>query len=113
MDEQEIFKIMDAANRAHHDHEAQQNAQNKTVLEAVRTMVTTDVFAEIEAEIEGSGSTHDYEIVVQPAGHPQDNGFSLGDVYVDQSCGICGDDFYGTVALPLPDGRYLQFSFHC
>lgn len=113
MTEQEMFEAMDAANRERQEWEALQGANDAAVLESVKALVSPDVFAEIELEIGDSGSTSHYKIVDVPVGRPQDNEFPLGDVYVDQSCGVCEDDFYGTVALPLPDGRYLQFSFWC
>lgn len=113
MTEQEMFEAMDAANKAHHEQEEQQQKLDAGILQAVKAMVTVEVFAEIECELGESESVGQYQIIDTPVGQPQDNEFSLGDVYVDQHCGVCEDDFYGTVALPLPDGRYFQFSFHC
>ena len=111
--DEEYFKIMQEADKAMTQHHLDQQAQNVPVLAAVQAMVSPEIFKQVEDEIVAAENTYDYEIVSQPAGHAQDNGFALGDVYVDQSCGICGDDFSGTVALPLPDGRYFQFSFNC
>lgn len=111
--DEEYFEIMRAADEAMTQHLLAQQARNGPVLELVKTLVGDEVFAQVEAEIEAAENTYDYEIVDEPAGAPQDNGFALGDVYVDQSCGMSGDDFSGTVALPLPDGRYFQFAFNC
>ncbi|MDT4832897.1 hypothetical protein FQZ97_664700 [compost metagenome] len=113
MTDDEYIEIMRKADEARLEYCQEQAAKNAVVLDQVRGMVSSKVFKQIEAEISESGETFDYEIVAEPAGHPQDNGYSLGDVYVDQTCGHCGDDFSGTVALPLPDGRYLQFGFAC
>jgi hypothetical protein len=33
--------------------------------------------------------------------------------YVSQSCGYTGDDYSGTIWIPLPNGKYLQFMFCC
>lgn len=111
--EEEYMRIMEDADKAMTEWHLDQQARNEPLLEAVKAMVGPDVFAQVEDEIRSAENTYDYEIVDEPAGHPQDNGFALGDVYVDQSCGMCGDDYSGTVALPLPDGRYFQFSFNC
>ena len=111
--EEEYVEIMRKADEAMTQYYQDQAAKNRPVLESVKAMVSPEVFAQVEAEIESAESTYDYEIVAEPSGYPQDNDFALGDVYIDQSCGISGDDFSGTVALPLPDGRYFQFAFSC
>lgn len=113
LSEEETFEVMHNANVARQHMAEEHAARNEPVLAQVKTMVTPEVFAQIEEELEESGEVFDFAIVDQPAGLPQDNGFSLGDVLVDQSCGLDGDDFSGTVALPLPDGRYFQFGFSC
>jgi len=110
--DEEYTEIMRAADEAMTQHFLDQQARNAPVLELVKELVGDEVFAQVKSEIESAENTYDYEIVDEPAGCPQDNGFALGDVYVDQSCGMSGDDFSGTVALPLPDGRYFQFGFN-
>jgi hypothetical protein len=111
--DEEYMKIMEDADNAMTQWCLDQQAKNEPLLAMVKELVGLEVFAQVEDEIVSAENTYDYEIVNEPAGHPQDNGFALGDVYVDQSCGMSGDDFSGTVALPLPDGRYFQFSFNC
>ncbi|GEM_PF-1457757 len=111
--DEECFEIMRAADEAQTQYYLDQQARNAPVLEMVKALVGDEVFAQVEEEIEAAENTYDYEIVDEPAGAPQDNGFALGDVYVDQECGMSGDDFSGTVALPQPDGRYFQFAFNC
>ncbi len=111
--EEEMLETMHAENVMRQQMAQEQTARNAPVLAQVKAMVTPEVFAQIEEELEESGEVFDFELVAKPAGEPQDNGFLLGDVYVDQSCGMSDDDFTGTVAIPLPDGRYFQFGFSC
>jgi hypothetical protein len=33
--------------------------------------------------------------------------------YVSQSCGYSGDDYSGTIWIPLPNGKYLEYLFCC
>lgn len=113
LSDEETLEIMHLGNVARQQMAEEQAARNTPVLAQVKAMVTPEVFAQIMEELEEFGEVYDYAIVEQPAGQPQDNGFSLGDVYVDQSCGLAGDDFSGTVAIPLPGGRYFQFGFCC
>lgn len=111
--EEETLEIMHLGNVARQHMAEEQAARNAPILAQVKAMVAPEVFAQIEEELEESGEVFDFSIVDQPAGQPQDNGFSLGDVYVEQSSGLAGDDFSGTVAMPLPGGRYFQFGFCC
>lgn len=54
------------------------------------------------------------EIVNTPKGTRQTSDSLLWDhEYVDQSCGISGDDYHGTMYFPLPDGKYLSVGFCC
>lgn len=98
-----------------HREMAEQRDQEKAVLDQVRAMVSPEAFGEIVDAISDSGHTHSYLIASAPLGEPQDDDFSLGDVYVDQTTngGMSGDDFAGTMSMPLPDGRYFQFSYAC
>lgn len=105
---------MAAYDQMHRDI-AEQRDQERAMLEQVRAMVSPEAFGEIVAAISDSGHTHSYLIASAPLGEPQDDDFSLGNVYVDQTTngGMSGDDFAGTMSMPLPDGRYFQFSYAC
>ena len=76
-------------------------------------MVSPEVFQQIKDTLCDSGFTHSYFIADQPLGEPQDNGFVLGDVYVNQTTngGISGDECAGTMSMPLPAGRHFQFCY--
>lgn len=43
----------------------------------------------------------------------QDEPFWFKQAYVSQSCGYSGDDYSGTIWIPLPNGKYLEYSFCC
>lgn len=34
-------------------------------------------------------------------------------VYITQSCGCCGDDFSGTIFIPITDKHFLEFYYEC
>lgn len=51
-------------------------------------------------------------IVDEPKGKRQDADTDFFDhVFVDQSCGIAGDDWHGTVYFPIPNGKYIAVEF--
>lgn len=91
------------------------HAKNKAVLDQVQALVSPEAFQQIKDTLCDSGYTHGYLIADQPLGEPQDDGFVLGDVYVDQTLngGFSGDDYAGTMSMPLHAGRYFQFNYAC
>lgn len=44
---------------------------------------------------------------------PQDEPFWFKQAYVSQSCGYSGDDYSGTIWIPLSNGKYLKYWFCC
>jgi hypothetical protein len=93
----------------------QLHAKNQIVLDQVQAMVTPEAFQQIKNTLADSGYTHSYQIGDHALGEPQDDGYVMGDVYVDQTTngGLTGDDYAGTISMPLPAGRYFQFCFAC
>lgn len=52
------------------------------------------------------------EIVDTPTGTKQTSNIEMFDhEYVDQKCGCCGDDYYGSIYYPLPCGKYIRVRF--
>lgn len=47
------------------------------------------------------------------ADKPQDEPYWFKQAYVSQSCGYSGDDYSGTIWIPLPNGKYLEYLFCC
>ena len=78
--DEEYFEIMRKADEARAIQEQEQAAKNQDVIASVRSMVSQEVFEQIKEELNESGEVFDFEIVDEPYGHPQDNGFTLGDV---------------------------------
>jgi hypothetical protein len=93
----------------------QLQVQNQAVLDQVEAMVSTVAFQQIKSTLADSGYTHSYQITDKPLGEPQDDDFVLGDVYVDQTTngGHTGDDYAGTMSMPLLQGRYFHFCYAC
>lgn len=93
--------------------EEKQRYQEK-VLAEVRSRVSEAVFKAILNYIGEADflEVDELEIVDSPSGDLQDQGYSFGPFYISQvSVGQSGDSFAGGVAIPLPDGRYLSFSY--
>jgi hypothetical protein len=91
------------------------HSENQGVLDQVQTLVSHDAFQQIKDTLCDSGYTHGYLITDQPHGEPQDDGFVLGEVYVDQPLkdGFTGDDYAGMMSMPLAAGGFFQFNYAC
>lgn len=98
---------------AWHQYDLEEESNTKAVMSAVRAKVSPVVFAEIEEYIVESDHTHGYSIVTTPVGKPHDDGYSFGDVLIDQTMngGYTGDSFAGTVCIPLGQGEFLKFHY--
>lgn len=77
--------------------------------------MSSEAFQQILEEISDSGYTYDYQIVAEPVGEAQDNDYALGDVFINQTMngGWSGDDYAGTVCMPIGDEGYFQFAYNC
>lgn len=114
-DEEKYMKIMAGYDAVIAREMAELHAKNQLVLDQIQVLVSPDAFLQIKATLSESGYTHSYLIADHSLGEPQDDGFLLGDVYVDQTTngGHTGDDYAGTMSMPLPAGRYFQFCYAC
>lgn len=104
---------MAAADAAHIAHERAEDAKRQAVLQEVQCIVSAEVFADIVEELTADGYTFDYQIASAPKGVEQDDCAAWGKHYVNQTTngGYTGDDYAGTVSIPLGDGRYFQFDY--
>ena len=104
---------MAAAGAAQIEHERAEEAKRQSVLEEVRRIVSDEVYSEIVAELTEDGYTFDYIIASAPIGREQDDGAAWGKHFVNQTTNgsYTGDEFAGTVSIPLGDGRFFQFDY--
>lgn len=105
---------MAAADASRREDERIEEQRRQSVLSAVKRVVSEKAYAEILVELSEDGTyTYDYSIEAAPVGQAQDDGASWGDTYVNQTTdgGYTGDEYAGTVSIPLGDGRFFQFSY--
>lgn len=114
-DEEKYMAIMAGHDAAVAHELGELHAANQAVLDQVQALVTPEAFQQIKDTLTDSGYTHSYLIADRPLGEPQDDEYLLGDVYVDQTTngGHTGDDYAGTMSMPLSAGRYFQFCYAC
>jgi hypothetical protein len=95
------------------EEQAVEEVKRKQVLAQVKELCSRRAFKDIEKEIRDCSYTHDYQIADVPLGTEQNDVASWGKHFVNQTTngGYSGDDYAGTVSIPLKDGRYFQFSY--
>ena len=85
------------------------------VLETVESLVTPEMFKDIEDAILHSEYAYNYKITDAPKGEFQqeDEYPALGGIWVDQTTngGYSGDDFAGTVSVKIDDRNYFEFTY--
>lgn len=87
--------------------------QRRGVLDTVKGIVSQQIYEAIVIDLGESGYTSDYRIVNAPEGRPEDQGAPWGDTFVNQTTGggETGDEFSGTVSIPLGNGQYFQYAY--
>jgi len=112
--EQDEIDLNDAF-RQMHEMEMERYNKDQLILEQVKKLVSSNALSEIECIIEESENTYDYSIEKEYKGEleKQDQDDEIKYYYVDQTTngGYSGDDFAGTISIPLPNGLFFQFHY--
>jgi len=91
----------------------QQKENEKTIFAEIRKLVSAYKLRKLR-EYMGEVDYWDLKIVDDPgAVEPQKEEYWFKKAYVSQSCGYSGDDYWGTIWIPLPNGKYLEYLFCC
>jgi len=96
------------------EHEALEQKLRNDALDKVKQMVGEAAFADYLEYIEECSYTFAFSIVGKPTGDMVDTKeYVFNHVYVDQyrNGGYTGDDFAGSVCIPLPDSLFLSFHY--
>lgn len=80
-------------------------------LDKIKACVKPEHYQNILDEIEESENTGNYRIVDRPEGDPQYNKEFGYTTWIYQRCGACGDDYYGTICVKLPNDKYFIWNF--
>ena len=91
-------------------------AHNEAVLDQVKNLRGDDFYAAVLKYIEEGDGFISFSLSNGKAGERQECG-RPGDTiqyeWVNQSCGPCGDDYYGDVYIHVIAGIYLKIYFQC
>ena len=113
-EQNQFNEAMDAMNDFY-TYEAKRQAKNKKeIFEELEKTLCKDFIDDIKNCIIYSEGGYDFKIVDEPCGDRQEENYDfIKHIYIYQSCGYAGDDYYGDIYIPLPKEKYLQFSFQC
>lgn len=113
-EQSQLNDAMDALYEFQTEEAERQGKNRKEIFNTLRETLCDDFIKDIYECIEECEGGFDFEIVEKPKGDSQEEYYRfIKHIWVDQSCGVCGDDYYGEVYIPLPDNKYLQFSYQC
>lgn len=97
--------------------DAERATQDKIVLAEVKTMVSKRAFKKLCEFMFRDGSAYCFEIVDKPGtslkNKQKEDGYWFKYAYIEQHTGYAGDDYYGKIWIPLPGGKFLQFTYEC
>lgn len=108
-------RLMADAYGSWHDEMMEQSKKDYNVTESLFSTLSEDQILFIKGEIEESEGGTNFEIITsKPSFDPEftkDDGY-LMNVWVDQSCGMAGDDYYGYVYVEIiEDEKYLKWYY--
>jgi len=89
--------------------EIEQFNKDNAFIEELKGIVTPEYFEKIKYHLIESDHTKNYRFVEEPIGDKQNEGDCF--IWVDQSCGACGDDYYGTVCMRVKDRKYFIWDY--
>lgn len=88
-----------------------QCVKDAAVLANIKNRTSEAYFKHIEEELNESEHPTNYRMVNGPVGAPQYNDENHYMVWIDQHCGACGDDYYGTVCVQISSSEYLIWDY--
>ena len=106
-------EAMREAEEAMREAERAQQKNEKAVFKEIRKLVSAYKVRKLREYMSDSHYWNLKIVYFHGAVKPQDEPYWFKKAYVSQSCGYIGDDYYGTIWIPLPNGNYLEYSFSC
>lgn len=94
--------------------EALDKDKRKRSLSFVKKRVSASWYRSVLEFVDDGEYQHDFSIVDKPVGARQKERLRFSHVYIDQhGPGICGDDYYGQICIPIRGGLYLSYHYSC
>lgn len=86
-----------------------------SILRRVKKLVKQKKYDDIKHYLNYCDSVYRFEIVPKSKvfGTEQEEDYCFKTVFINQQCGYCGDDYYGTIFIYLKKGKYLKFEYSC
>lgn len=110
---EEIAAAMKAHDEAMWEADKKETKKKQKLLKQISRYLPACWFDQIVDYIDDCGWVWGFEIVRNTEGHEKQNDGLRFKVFVNQTCngGYTGDDFAGTVCLPIKNGNYLKFHY--
>lgn len=91
------------------------NKQKNNILSEVKKLLTYYKFKKLNEFLDEVGDTFNYDLVSQSEvfGSKQTEQYWFKYIFITQHTGYCGDDFSGTIFIPLGDNKFFKFNYEC
>ena len=109
----DFLEEMHQAELAMYEADKKDRDRKNKIIKRIKRYLPECWFKQIEYCIEDSGWCTRFEIVKSTEGHEKQNDGYRFKVFVDQYCngGYWGDEFAGTICIPIKNGNYLKFHY--
>lgn len=98
--------------RFYRKEEEEREKEDVALLEIIKHQVSPEYFKSIKFEMEESENPYNFSIVNESIGEPQKADEGDYNIWVNQSCGIAGDDYSGTICMLLPSKKYFKWHYY-
>lgn len=88
--------------------------KNNVIFNDIKEKLGDDYLEDVKECLRESYNWYNLKIVDKPTGQSQDDGYkSFNHIYVNQTTngGYTGDEFAGTIYIPIYDGKYLESEY--
>ena len=88
-----------------------QKESDNLVLSELKKITSKESYQDILDYIKDCEGGTDFEFIINPYGDYQEEPYSFKGAWINQSCGMCGDDYSGTIIIKIKEDKYFSFYF--
>ena len=88
--------------------------QNQKVLNELKSICSETMFKDIEDYLVDCENTDSYDIKDELADYlfkQEEEHYEFKCAYIHQTVGMAGDDYSGTIYIPIPNNKYFKFEY--
>ena len=104
--------IYEDATKDYQEEEEKSYEKDLLFLNNLEKEISPEYFKCIKYEMNESENHRNYRFISEPIGKSQYQVEDDYTVFIDQYCGCCEDDYYGTVCMKISENKYLIWDYY-